>query len=136
MLIHQSITSKVIACGIEVHRTLGPGFLESIYEQALRKEFQRNRIQFRFQEETSVSYKGEQVGTHRFDFLVEEKILVELKAVKALEDVHFSQVRSYLKAWNLEHGLLFNFSVHPLTIKRVIRENKNIPASLPSLESF
>jgi len=73
------------------------------------------------QEETNVSYKGEPVGTYRFDFLVEEKIIVELKAVKALEDVHFSQVRSYLKAWNLEHGLLLNFSSHPLTIKRVIR---------------
>jgi len=135
MVIHEEITSKIIACGIEVHRTLGPGFLESIYEQALRMELQRNGIQFRFQEETSVSYKGEPVGTYRFDFLVEEKIIVELKAVKALEDVHFSQVRSYLKAWNLEHGLLLNFSSHPLTIKRVIREHKEFPASLPSLES-
>jgi GxxExxY protein len=132
MLIEQVITSRVIACGIEVHRTLGPGFLESIYELALRMELQRNGIKFRFQEEAIVSYKGEKVGTHRFDFVIEDKILVELKAVKALEDVHFSQVRSYLKAWNLDHGLLLNFSSHPLTIKRVIRENKHFPAFLNS----
>lgn len=132
MLIYEEITSKVIACAIEVYRNLGPGFLETIYEQALRIELKKSKVRFRFQEESNVFYKGESIGIHRYDFLVEERIIVEIKAIKALEDVHFSQVRSYLKAWNLEHGLLLNFSTHPLTIKRVAKENKKFPASLHS----
>ncbi|MES2309951.1 MAG: GxxExxY protein [Verrucomicrobiota bacterium] len=135
MLQEQELTGRIIACGIEVHRMLGPGFLESIYEQALREELLRNKLHFRFQEEQSIFYKGISIGTHRLDLIVEEKVIVELKAIKALEDVHFLQVRSYLKAWNIDHGLLFNFSTHPLTIKRVFRETTSFPAFPPSVES-
>ena len=79
-------------------------------------------LKFRFQEEHPVTYRGEVVGRQRFDLLVEGRLIVELKAIQALNDIHFAQTRSYLKALNLKHGLLFNFAALPLTIKRVIFE--------------
>ncbi len=116
----RELSSSVIGACIEVHRQLGPGFLESIYENSLRIEMRKRGISAEFQKEVPVFYCGEQVGLHRVDLLVAEQLVVELKAIKALEDVHFAQVRSYLKALNLRHGLLVNFATHPLTVKRVI----------------
>ena len=120
----EELSERVIGCAIAVHRTLGPGFLEAIYEQALLVELRHAEIAVRFQEEISILYRGAEVGRHRFDLLVEDCLVVELKATKALKDIHFAQTRSYLKALNLKHGLLLNFATMPLTIKRVIYERR------------
>ncbi len=126
-----ALSERVIGAAIAVHRELGPGFIESIYEQALAVEFDACEIRFERQKPVSVSYRNVHVGEHRLDFLVEDCLVVELKAVKALEDVHFAIVRSYLKATQLEHGLLLNFSAYPLTIKRVIREQRTPKEVIP-----
>ena len=115
LLRDSEITESIIAAAIAVHRELGPGFLESVYEQALAVEFPICGIAF-------VRQKAIQIGEHRLDFVVEDKIIVELKAVEALEKVHFAIVRSYLKAAGLSDGLILNFSSMPLTAKRVRRE--------------
>jgi GxxExxY protein len=114
------ITEEIIACAIRVHRALGPGFLESIYEEALAVEFALSGIQFVRQHPTPLFYRDHQIGEHRLDFLVEGKIVVELKAVSRLEDIHFAIGRSYLKAGNLNDGLLFNFATAPLNDKAVL----------------
>jgi GxxExxY protein len=116
------ITREIIAAAIRVHRQLGPGFLESVYEEALAVEFALSGIQFVRQYPVPIFYRDHQIGEHRLDFLVESKIIVELKAVSRLEDIHFAIGRSYLKAINLEDGLLFNFATTPLAIKRFCRE--------------
>jgi GxxExxY protein len=115
-------TREVIGAAIAVHTELGPGFLESVYEQALAVEFAIRGIAFVRQKPIPLFYRDHQIGEHRLDFLVEEKIVVELKAIEALENVHFAIVRSYLKATGLSDGLLLNFSSIPLTVKRVRRE--------------
>jgi len=122
-LAHEELTGRIIACAIEVQKTLGPGFLESIYEAALMVELRRTGLSFEQQKILPIRYRGILVGEHRLDLLVENLIVVELKAVSALEDIHFANVRSYLKATGLEHGLLLNFATMPLTIKRVIFQN-------------
>jgi GxxExxY protein len=115
-------TSTIIAAAIAVHRELGPGFLESIYEQALAVEFALRGIAFVRQKPIPLFYRDHQIGEHRLDFLIEDKIVVELKAIENLENVHFAVVRSYLKATGLADGLILNFSTAPLTVKRVRRE--------------
>ena len=116
------ITDSIIAAAIAVHRELGPGFLETIYEQALAVEFAIHGIAFVRQKSIPLFYRDHQIGEHRIDFLVENKIVIELKAIEALEKVHFAIVRSYLKAAGLSDGLILNFSSMPLTVKRVRRE--------------
>jgi GxxExxY protein len=115
-------TQSIIAAAIAVHRELGPGFLESIYEQALAVEFALRGIAFIRQHPVPLFYLDHQIGEHRLDFLIENRIIVELKAVETLENVHFAIVRSYLKATGLADGLILNFSTMPLTVKRVRRE--------------
>ena len=124
------ITQQIIAAAIRVHRQLGPGFLESVYEEALAVEFALSGIQFLRQYPVPIFYRDHQIGEHRLDFLVEEKIVVELKAVSELEDIHFAIGRSYLKATNLEDGLLLNFATTPLTIKRFCRERPSADAAV------
>ncbi len=122
ILTDSETTQQIIAAAIRVHRALGPGFLESIYEEALAVEFALSGIQFVRQYPVPLFYRDHQIGEHRLDFLVEGKIVVELKAVSRLEDIHFAIGRSYLKATSLQDGLLFNFATTPLTIKRFCRE--------------
>ncbi|MCX6997093.1 MAG: GxxExxY protein [Kiritimatiellaeota bacterium] len=122
MLNHQELTGQIIAAAIEVHKTLGPGFLESIYESALCVEFDFQGIAYERQKLINVMYRDHAIGEHRLDLLVVGTVVVELKAIRALEDIHFATVRSYLKALRLECGLLLNFATMPLTIKRVGRE--------------
>jgi len=123
MLLRDSeITESIIAAAIAVHRELGPGFLESVYEQALAVEFAIWGTAFVRQKAIPLFYRDHQIGEHRLDFVVEDKIIVELKAVEGLEKVHFAIVRSYLKAAMLSDGLIINFSPMPLTVKRVRRE--------------
>ena len=116
------ITESIIASGIAVHRELGPGFLETVYEQALAVEFAVRGIAFVRQKLIPLFCRDHQIGEHRLDFLVEDKIFVEFKAVEALENVHFAIVRSYLKAATLSDGLILNLSSILLTVKRVRRE--------------
>ena len=102
-----------------MHRELGPGFLESIYETALCLELGASGISFERQKTIPVLFRDTVVGEHRLDLLVEGKLIVELKAVADLDKIHFSVMRSYLKATDLQDGLLLNFATMPLTIKRV-----------------
>ena len=116
------ITDQIIAAAIRVHRELGARFLESVYEEALAVEFALSGIQFIRQHPVPLFYHDHQIGEHRLDFLVDGKIVVELKAISELQDIHFATGRSYLKATSLQDGLLFNFASAPLTIKRFCRE--------------
>jgi GxxExxY protein len=122
------ITDAIIAAAIAVHRELGPGFLESIYEQALAVEFALRGVAFIRQHPVPLFYRDDQIGEYRLDFLVENKIVVELKALDTLENIHFAIVRSYLKATGLADGLILNFSSMPLTVKPVRRERTFEPA--------
>jgi GxxExxY protein len=114
---------KVIGAAIEVHRALGPGFLEAVYEEALCYELELRNIVFLRQHSIAVQYKGRLIGEGRIDILVENCLVVELKAVDDLIGVHTAQVISYLKATQLHLGLLINFKTQVLKsggIKRVV----------------
>jgi GxxExxY protein len=112
LLRDSEITESIIAAAIAVHRELGPGFLESVYEQALAVEFAIRGIAFVRQKAIPLFYRDHQIGEHRLDFVVEDKIIVELKAVEALEKVHFAIVRSYLKAAGFIGRTDLKFFVH------------------------
>jgi GxxExxY protein len=116
------LARAVIGAAIEVHRVLGPGFNESVYEQALCRELELRSIPFVRQPNVSVSYKGQVVGEGRMDLLIANELVVELKAIEALGSVHSAQVLSYLRATGRQLGLLINFNVAFLKagIKRVI----------------
>jgi GxxExxY protein len=114
------LSGRVIEAAIAVHKELGPGFLESIYESAMKTALRHRGIAYEVQKEVTVFFEGEEAGVHRLDLVVEGRIVVELKAVKALEDVHFAQVKSYLKATGLHVGLLLNFNAPTLVIKRIV----------------
>jgi GxxExxY protein len=129
MLPNQELTQRIIGAAIAVHKSLGPGFLESAYEEALAIEFIHHGIAFERQKVLPVFYRAQKIAEHRLDFLVESCVVVELKAVSALEPIHFAIVRSYLKAANLDSALLLNFATMPLTVKRVGREE---PTRKPS----
>ena len=116
------LRDRIIGGAIRVHTDLGPGFLESIYEEALAVELRHIGLQFERQKPVPLFYRGEPIGEHRVDLLVERAVVVELKAIAALEKVHFAIVRSYLKALGLTDALLVNFATTRLTIKRVGRE--------------
>jgi GxxExxY protein len=98
---------------------LGPDFLESIYEEALCVELNLLAIFCERQKPIEILYRNKKIGEHRLDLLVKNSVVVELKAIRALEDIHFSTVRSYMKTCKVESGLLLNFATMPLTIKRV-----------------
>ncbi len=117
------ITKKIIGCCIEVHKHPGPGLLESIYESALCVEFDLNNIIYQKQLTIPVEYKNHNIGETRLDLLVEEEIIVELKATDNLSQIYNAQLLSYLKMANKELGLLINFNSAPLKdgIKRIIR---------------
>lgn len=119
MLELEDQTGRIIGAAIEVHKTLGPGFLETVYEKALAVELARCGISFVRQINIPIVYQGVEVGNHVLDLLIDDQIVVELKAARRLEDIHFVIVRSYLKAVGREHGLLLNFAGSTLDIKRV-----------------
>jgi GxxExxY protein len=112
----KELTEKIIGAAIEVHRRLGPGFIESIYERALVIELQKRGITVQKQLPIVIEYDGIEVGKHRLDLVVEESIVVELKTVKELADVHFAVVKSYLRASHRRHGLLLNFAQATLEV--------------------
>ena len=116
---YSELTSKIIGCAMNVHKTLGNGFQEVIYQRALAMEFETNGIAFEREREMPIFYKDQHIGTRRVDFLVENKISLELKAIIKLEDVHLAQAINYLEAYNVEIGLLINFGAKSLEFKRV-----------------
>lgn len=120
---YKDITEKIIGASFEVHKFLGNGFQEVIYQRALAYEMYKAGLEFAREIEQDIFYKelDKPIGTRRADFVVESKVLVEIKAVIQLEDVHLAQALNYLKAYKLEVGLLINFGSKSLTFKRVVR---------------
>ena len=117
----EQISAEVIGAALAVHKELGPGFLESIYHSAMRVSLAHRSIPFESQFPVEVCYESEVVGRARIDLVVASQVVVELKAVENLRDVHFVQLKSYLRATRLQLGLLFNFNATTLTIKRVVQ---------------
>jgi GxxExxY protein len=113
------LTEKIIGCAMKVHSTLGNGFQEVIYQRCLAIEMTRQGIPFERELEMTIFYDGIDVGTRRVDFFVERKVLVELKALINLEDVHLAQAMNYLEAYKMQIGLLINFGAKSLQFKRV-----------------
>ena len=118
----KEVTEKIISCAIEVHSALGPGLLESLYEEALVEEFKLRNILFERQKEIVMKYKGKDIGNHRIDLLVEDKVIVELKATDAINKIYEAQLLTYLKTTNKRVGLLINFNIERLKdgIRRLI----------------
>lgn len=116
---YEDLTYKIIGCAMEVHKHLGNGFQEVVYQRALAIELNMQGIEHIREQEMKLQYKGFDIGTRRADFFVENKIMVEIKALVNLEDVHLAQAMNYLEAYNLEIGLLINFGAKSLQHKRV-----------------
>lgn len=123
-LVHGNLTRRIIGCAMRVHSTLGNGFQEVIYQRALAIEMGIDGLSFEREKEMPIFYREQQIGTRRVDFFVENLIMVELKAVIKLEDVHLAQAMNYLEAYNMEIGLLINFGARSLEFKRVHRKKQ------------
>ncbi len=123
---HSDITHKIIGCAMTVHNTLGNGFQEVIYQRALAIEFKKAGLAFQREQEMPIFYDGYEIGTRRVDFFVENKVMVEIKALTQVEEVHWAQTINYLEAYNLEVGLLVNFGAKKLQFKRFINSIKNV----------
>ncbi|MBI9035910.1 MAG: GxxExxY protein [Bacteroidales bacterium] len=124
---YKDLTFKMNGCAMEVHKHLGNGFQEVVYQRALAIEMKMQGINFSREHEMKLHYKGHNIGTRRVDFFVEDKIMVEIKALVNLEDVHLAQAMNYVEAYNLEIGLLINFGSKSLQHTRV--HNNNIKSS-------
>ena len=118
---HADITGKIIGVAMKVHSTLGNGFQEVIYQRALAIEMEKQGIAFQRELEMPIFYDEQEIGMRRVDFLVEGKVMVELKALTKLEDVHLAQAINYLEAYKLEAGLLLNFGGKSLQYRRVVK---------------
>ena len=118
---YSELTARIIGAAMEVHQVIGNGFQEVIYQRALAIELAKRNISFVREQEMELMYKGYRIGTRRVDFFVENKVMVEIKAVIQLEDVHLAQAINYLEAYNLEIGLLINFGSKSLVFKRLMR---------------
>ncbi len=122
---YSDLTSKIIGLAMEAHRQLGNGFQEVIYQRALEIEFRNNDIPYSREHEMPVFYKNHQIGLRRVDFLIQDTISVELKAIIELQDVHLAQAINYLEAYDLEVGLLINFGAKSLQFKRLNNKKFN-----------
>ncbi|HCA43577.1 MAG TPA: GxxExxY protein [Bacteroidetes bacterium] len=127
---YEKLTHKIIGCAMKVHSTLGNGFQEVIYQRALAIEMDKQGLSFQREMEMAIFYEGIEIGTRRVDFFVEDSIMVELKALIKLEDVHLAQAMNYCQAYYLPIGLLINFGAKSLEFKRVY--NVNHPENNPS----
>ncbi|MDZ7807403.1 MAG: GxxExxY protein [Gracilimonas sp.] len=116
---HENLTHKVIGVAMKVHSEIGMGFQEVIYQRCLSKEFKKVNIPFVREFEMGIIYDGTQVGTRRVDFLIDEKVMVEIKAVSGLTDIHLAQAKNYLEAYELDSGLLINFGAPSLEFRRL-----------------
>jgi GxxExxY protein len=119
-LIHEDVTFEIIGAAMEVHRILGPGFLEAVYQRSMEVELRQRGLEFNCQRRVVLRYKGEALGEHVLDLVVDGKVVVELKAVKEMNDQHRAQLISYLKAAQLPVGLLINFAATQLQYKRFL----------------
>ncbi|MCK4292867.1 MAG: GxxExxY protein [Planctomycetes bacterium] len=126
-LVHGGITGNVIGAAMEVHGRLGPGFLESVYDEALAVEFDLQKIGFERQKKIPVFYKDKQVKEFYCDYLIEGKVVVEIKAIKQITEIEKIQVINYLKAGGFEVGLLFNFGEKSLDYKRLVNSKNRNP---------
>jgi len=117
----EELTREIIGAAMEFHRTLGPGFLESIYRNALSHELHLKGLLCESERDVRVTYKNQTVGRHRLDLIVEGRVIVELKAATSIADAHLAQVLSYMKATNLELSLIVNFGGPSLTWKRLVK---------------
>lgn len=133
IMMHEALTKKIIGCAMKVHTTLGNGFQEVIHQRALEIEMKLDGLSFAREMEMPIFYREEQIGTRRVDFFVEDKIMVELKALIRLEDVHLAQAMNYVEAYKMEIGLLINFGSRSLEFKRV-HNNKVLKSSNPKIE--
>ena len=125
-----SLTELIIQCIITVHKTLGPGFMESVYQRALVVELRSAQLNVDVEKEVVIFYRGQEVGRHKLDMVVENSIIVELKTVEDFHKAHYAQVRSYLKATGLTTALLVNFSKEKSDVRRIDAPNK-LDKSLP-----
>ena len=116
---NDALTSRIIEAVIKVHQSLGPGFVESIYHNALILELCRRGMEIDTEKRIPILYEGQIVGNHRLDLVVEREIIVETKTVSALNNAHYAQVRSYLRAADLKVGLLVNFSLEKADFRRI-----------------
>ena len=116
---HKELTEKIIGCAMRVHNTLGNGFQEVIYQRALEIEMRKAGLRYAREMEMIIYYDGEDIGKRRVDFFVENIVMVELKAITLLEDVHLAQAMNYVEAYKMEIGLLINFGAKSLQFKRV-----------------
>ena len=121
------ITHKIIGCAMQVHKTLGSGFQEVIYQRALAIEMSLAELSFQREMEMPIFYRDEQIGTRRVDFFVEDCVMVELKAMEKIEDVHKAQGINYLEAYNIADGLLINFGGLSLEFKRLYNKRLITP---------
>ena len=121
---HADVTRKIIGAAMKVHSILGNGFQEVIYQRALAIELGKQGLVFQREREMQIYYDDQEIGTRRVDFLVEDKVMVELKALTVLEDVHLAQAINYLEAYGLEVGLLINFGAKSLQYRRVVNSKK------------
>ena len=121
------ITHKIIGCAMQVHKTLGNGFQEVIYQRALAIEMSLAELSFQREMEMPIFYRDEQIGTRRVDFFVEDCVMVELKAMEKIEDVHKAQGINYLEAYNIADGLLINFGGLSLEFKRLYNKRLITP---------
>ncbi|SHI79382.1 GxxExxY protein [Tangfeifania diversioriginum] len=122
---YKEMTHKIIGAAMQVHKTLGNGFQEVIYQRAMEIEMPLYGLNFNREFEMPIWYREQQIGTRRVDFLVEDVVSVELKALTKLEDVHLAQAINYLEAYNIEVGLLLNFGAKSLQFKRLINSKFN-----------
>jgi len=118
-----ALTHKIIGCAMQVHRTMGNGFQEVIYQRALKIEFAYQGLEFAREMEMPLSYRNQHIGTRRVDFFVESKVMVEIKAVEKLEGVHKAQAINYCEAYEIADGLLINFGGTSLEFNRVYNRN-------------
>lgn len=121
---HSEITAKIIGCAMKVHQRMRNGYQEIIYQRCLCIEFDREGIKYQQEMEMPIFYDGIHVGKRRVDFLIEEKVVLEIKAVSELTDTYLAQALNYLEALNLETGLLLNFGAKSLEIKRIVNGKK------------
>ncbi len=128
----EDLTDKIISACINVHKELGPGFLESIYHNVLKIELERQKLAFESEKEVEVRYCDIEIGIHKIDLFVESQIVVELKTVEDLNKKCYAQVRSYIKALNKEVGLLINFADFTLDVRMVELMNKSRKEKLES----
>lgn len=121
IILHKKLTHAVIGCAMNIHNTLGNGFQEVIYQRCLEIEFKKQNLFYSREQEMDIFYEENKVGTRRVDFIIEQKVMLEIKAVIMLKDIHLAHALNYLKAYNLETGLLINFGSPSLEFKRLFK---------------